>query len=121
MVRFGDVVRQCKEKVDRDDNPFERYVEGGHMDTEDIHIRRWGEFGQDYVGPAFHRIFRWTDSSPQYDVGHQGLVATIEAALPAGIVVTGSPYHGVGIPDIARSAAATAERVLEPIREVPPR
>ena len=58
MVKFGDVVRQCKEKVDRDDNPFERYVEGGHMDTEDIHIRRWGEFGQDYVGPAFHRIFR---------------------------------------------------------------
>lgn len=58
MVKFGDVVRQCKEKVDREDNPFERYVEGGHMDSEDIHIRRWGEFGEDYVGPAFHRIFR---------------------------------------------------------------
>lgn len=58
MVRFGDVVHQCKEKVDREDNPFERYVEGGHMDSEDIHIRRWGEFGEDYVGPAFHRIFR---------------------------------------------------------------
>src|SRR5215217_2093460 len=26
--------------------------------SEDIHIRRWGEFGEDYVGPAFHRIFR---------------------------------------------------------------
>src|SRR3712207_4375731 len=58
MVKFGDVVRQCKEKVDRENNPFERYVEGGHMDSEDIHIRRWGEFGEDYVGPAFHRIFR---------------------------------------------------------------
>jgi len=58
MARFGDVVRQCKEKVDRDNNPFERYVEGGHMDSENIHIRRWGEFGMDYVGPAFHRIFR---------------------------------------------------------------
>lgn len=58
MVRLGDVVRQCKEKVDREDNPFERYVEGGHMDSEDIHIRRWGEFGEDYVGPAFYRIFR---------------------------------------------------------------
>ncbi len=57
-VKFGDVVRQCKEKVDREDNPFERYVEGGHMDSEDLHIRRWGEFGEDYVGPAFHRIFR---------------------------------------------------------------
>ena len=58
MVKFGDVVRQCKESVDRDNNPFERYVEGGHMDSEDIHLRRWGEFGVDYVGPAFHRIFR---------------------------------------------------------------
>ncbi len=58
MVKFGDVVRQCKESVDRDNNPFERYVEGGHTDSEDIHIHRWGEFGVDYVGPAFHRIFR---------------------------------------------------------------
>ena len=58
IVKFGDVVRQCKEKVDRENNPFQRYVEGGHMDSENIHIRRWGEFGEDYVGPAFHRIFR---------------------------------------------------------------
>lgn len=57
-VKFGDVVRQCKESVDRDNNPFGRYVEGGHMDSDNIHIRRWGEFGADYVGPAFHRIFR---------------------------------------------------------------
>ena len=28
------------------------------MDSGNIHIRRWGEFGDDYVGPAFHRIFR---------------------------------------------------------------
>ncbi|MBF0140712.1 MAG: restriction endonuclease subunit S [Magnetococcales bacterium] len=58
MVKFGEVVRQCKESVDRDNNSFERYVEGGHMDSEDVHIRRWGEFGEDYVGPAFHRVFR---------------------------------------------------------------
>jgi len=58
MVKFGEVVRQCKESVDRDNNSFERYVEGGHMDSESIHICRWGEFGADYVGPAFHRIFR---------------------------------------------------------------
>ena len=58
MVKFGDVVRQCKEKVDRSNNPFQRYIEGGHIDSEDIHIRRWGEFGSAYVGPAFHRIFR---------------------------------------------------------------
>lgn len=57
-VSFGAVVRQCKESVDRENNPFDRYVEGGHMDSENIHISRWGSFGNDYVGPAFHRIFR---------------------------------------------------------------
>ena len=58
IVKFGDVVRQCKESVDRKKNFFDRYIEGGHMNSEDIHIHRWGEFGSDYVGPAFHRIFR---------------------------------------------------------------
>ncbi len=58
LVKFGDVVRQCKESVDRNNNSFDRYIEGGHMNSENIHIRRWGEFGSDYVGPAFHRIFR---------------------------------------------------------------
>jgi len=57
MVRFGDVVRNVKVTVDRANNPYERYVTGAHMRTEDIHIREWGEFGQDYVGPAFHRSF----------------------------------------------------------------
>ena len=35
-VKFGDVVRQCKESVDRDNNPFGRYVEGGHMDSDNF-------------------------------------------------------------------------------------
>ncbi len=58
MVKFGDIVRQRKETVERDNNPFKYYVKGGHMDSEHIHIRRWGKFGSDYIGPAFHRVFR---------------------------------------------------------------
>ena len=58
IVKFGDVARECKEKVDRESNPFERYVAGGDMDSESLVIRRWGVFGNDYVGPAFHRVFR---------------------------------------------------------------
>lgn len=57
MVKFGDVVRQCRETVDRDNNPFERYVDGGSY-VPKIFISAVGaEFGQDYVGPAFHRHF----------------------------------------------------------------
>nr|WP_321396997.1 restriction endonuclease subunit S [uncultured Desulfobacter sp.] len=58
IVKFEEIAQQCKEKVDRDNNPFERYVEGGHMDSENLRITRWGTFGNDYVGPAFHRVFR---------------------------------------------------------------
>ncbi len=58
IVKFGDVAQECKEKVDRENNPFERYIAGGDMDSESLRLRRWGIFGEDYVGPAFHRIFR---------------------------------------------------------------
>lgn len=57
-VRFGDVVRQVKDKVDPESADLERYVGGSHMDTDDLRLRRWGEIGHDYLGPAFHMRFR---------------------------------------------------------------
>ncbi len=58
MVRFGDVVRETKEKVDRDNTELSRFVAGEHMDSGDFHLRRWGEITGDYLGPAFHRAFK---------------------------------------------------------------
>lgn len=57
-VKFGDVVRQVKTKVDPEKVGIERYVAGEHMDTDDLRIRRWGEVGDGYLGPAFHMRFR---------------------------------------------------------------
>ena len=57
-VKFGDVVREVKEKIDRDNNPYEYYVAGDHMDSEDLKIRRYGRFDTDDVGPAFVRVFK---------------------------------------------------------------
>lgn len=57
-VAFGDVVRQVKDKVDPDESGLERYIAGEHMDTDDLRIRRWGEIGDDYLGPAFHMRFK---------------------------------------------------------------
>lgn len=58
-VRFGDVVRDVKINVDRANNPYECYVAGDHMDTEDLRIRRWGSFSEPpEPGPAFVRIFK---------------------------------------------------------------
>lgn len=61
VVRFGDVAIQQKESVNRENTDLERYVAGDHMDTNDLHIRRYGEFDGSYVGPAFHRKFESGD------------------------------------------------------------
>ena len=58
IVKLGDIVREVKLNVDRDNNPYEFYVAGEHMDTEDLTIRCKGLFATDDVGPAFTRIFK---------------------------------------------------------------
>ena len=57
-VAFGDVVKKVTDKVDPEESGLERYVAGEHMDTDDLRIRRWGEIGDDYLGPAFHMRFK---------------------------------------------------------------
>lgn len=57
-VRFGDVVREVKHNIDRNNNPYESYVAGDHMDTADLTIHRRGCFATDDVGPAFVREFK---------------------------------------------------------------
>lgn len=63
--------------------------------------------------PLFHRLFRWHNATPQYDIGHLKRVDAIEAALPAGIYVTGSPYRGIGIPDCVHQAQQTADHLWQ--------
>lgn len=57
-VAFGDVVRQVKDKVDPEQSGLQRYIAGEHMDTDDLRIRRWGDIGDGYLGPAFHMRFK---------------------------------------------------------------
>jgi type I restriction enzyme S subunit len=57
-VAFGDVVRQVRDRVDPELSGLERFVAGEHMDTDDLHIRRWGNIGEGYLGPAFHMRFK---------------------------------------------------------------
>ena len=63
--------------------------------------------------PLFHRIYRWQNATPQYDVGHLERVAAIEAALPPGVQLTGSPYRGIGIPDCIHQGQQAAEKILD--------
>jgi type I restriction enzyme S subunit len=57
-VKFGQVVRQVKDKTNPETSGLERFVAGEHMDSNDLRIRRWGDIGDGYLGPAFHMHFR---------------------------------------------------------------
>ncbi len=70
--------------------------------------------------PLFQRIYRWHDANPQYDVGHLDRVTAVEAALPPGLHVTGSPYRGIGVPDCVKQAKATAEQVAASLSQMQP-
>ena len=35
-IKFGDVVKDVKINIDRLNNPYEFYVAGDHMDSEDL-------------------------------------------------------------------------------------
>lgn len=58
-------------------------------------------------------LYRWPEGYPQYDVGHLDRVARIRGLLPAGVLVAGSPYTGVGVPDCVRQANEAVERLLQ--------
>jgi protoporphyrinogen/coproporphyrinogen III oxidase len=58
--------------------------------------------------PVFQTIARWPKSLPLYTVGHDKRVSEIDriiSELP-GVKLIGSAYHGVGIPDCVKLAAA---------------
>ncbi len=63
--------------------------------------------------PVLTSLTRWPQGYPQYDVGHRSRVQDLEAALPPGLLVAGSAYHGVGLPDCIRSGTEAAKRILE--------
>lgn len=63
-------------------------------------------------GPVASLVSRWPRGFPQYDIGHEGRVEAIEAALAVdapGVLVAGAAYRGLGIAaciEQARRAAA---------------
>lgn len=64
--------------------------------------------------PALIRVYRWPQAMPQYLVGHLERVAAARAHLRAtpGLVLAGSAYEGVGIPDCIRQGKEAASAVL---------
>jgi oxygen-dependent protoporphyrinogen oxidase len=64
--------------------------------------------------PMLQRIYRWPRGNPQFDVGHLDRVDEMEraAAEVPGLLLAGSAYRGVGMPDCIKSAVAAVDRIL---------
>ncbi|HEX7056251.1 MAG TPA: protoporphyrinogen oxidase [Bacilli bacterium] len=66
--------------------------------------------------PLFAEVSRWEHAMPQYPVGHLARLAETRSAIreaAPGIVLAGSGYNGVGIPDCIRQGKEAAERAVE--------
>ena len=63
--------------------------------------------------PRYCDIAHWPNTMPQYHVGHNELVARIEAraAKLPGLHLAGNAFHGVGIPDCIHGGELAAEAV----------
>ncbi|HSH05045.1 MAG TPA: protoporphyrinogen oxidase [Anaerolineae bacterium] len=95
------------------------------MTLDDDHLRQIVQQElHDIMGiqapPHLHRIYRWPQATPQYDVGHLDRIDAIEDALPLGIFVTGSPYRGLGLPDCIHQAEQTAVLATTHLKQISP-
>jgi len=65
------------------------------------------------AGPVAHHITGWPQAMPQYLVGHQARLDSLERAtvhLP-GLYLTGAAYRGIGIASCVKEAERTAQEV----------
>lgn len=106
----GEVLRVS---LGRDGNPVD------DLDDEQALERAVREVGRHLeldLQPVEWRVSRWPLAFPQYRPGHLDWRARVEAALPAGLYVTGASYGGIGVPACIAQGRATANRVLAHLR-----
>jgi oxygen-dependent protoporphyrinogen oxidase len=67
--------------------------------------------------PLFVETAKWSQSMPQYHVGHLERVSAIEAQLGSlgTIALAGNSYRGAGIPDCIRSGETAAEKLFDSV------
>lgn len=67
--------------------------------------------------PVITQVYRWHKANPQYQVGHQARVASIEerAGHHPELYLIGSAYHGVGIPDCIADGARVTQAILSTV------
>jgi oxygen-dependent protoporphyrinogen oxidase len=76
--------------------------------------RELGEIMGISAEPLLAKVYRWQRATPQYVIGHQVRLASIDRLLQhyPGLYLTGAAYRGIGIPDCIHHGTLTAERLL---------
>ena len=66
------------------------------------------------AAPIAAKTTRWIKANPQYNVGHARRLERLRSCLIShpGLILAGSSYGGVGLPDCVRSGRKAAELVL---------
>ena len=67
--------------------------------------------------PLAHDLYRWPAGFPQAEVGHLERIDAIEASLPAGIVLAGSSYRGIAVPDCIKQGREAAKKIISSLVE----
>ena len=89
-------------------------------DTEIVEIvrRELREILNLTAEPRLVRVFKWWKSMAQYEVGHLLRVARLEMHIQrlSALHLSGSAYHGIGIPDCVRLGRSAADAILRRMR-----
>ena len=92
-------------------------VAKGDEELIDLVERETGDVLGIQSRPVAQRIYRYEQAIPQYEVGHQARLDSIEKRLGAlsvshpGLFLTGSSYRGVSVNDCIREGGKTAREV----------
>lgn len=57
-LKLSDVAQKVNVNVDRETTSLNRFVAGEHMRTDNLRITDWGTIGDNYLGPAFNKMFK---------------------------------------------------------------
>ncbi len=65
--------------------------------------------------PQLQTIHRWSNSIPQYTLGHRARIGRIQhrASQQRGLLLAGSYFDGVGIPDCIRHGEQAARKIVD--------
>ena len=78
----------------------------------DAAVRELGGHLGDDIEPTAVRVSRWPRAFPQYRPGHLDWLASVDAATPPGLFLTGASYRGIGVPACIADAERTATAVV---------